>query len=289
MARLANAVLGNRAYGLGHTQPLLDMSYGGQFGFAPDLTQWVSNANYVRRNMICILMEAPRFMRYLPNPEKWIMTLKSLVELHARTIEGMNAGLTVEVAETPVGGGGEVQHEFTDVKRAQSTPNFTFDEKYGMAISMFFQNWIQYGLMNPDSKFADVGTLTGLKPEDMLPDQYAMTCLFLEPDPTHRKVVKSWLTTNMFPKATGDIVGKRDLASASELTSLTVEFTGLSQYGLGVDILAQQVLNTININNASPYLRAAFLDGISSDVEAQAGTGYGAQTQYFSDTAVARP
>ena len=288
MARISNAILSDSAFARGHTQPMLDLTYGGQFGFAPDLKEWVSNQNYVRRNMFCLLVEAPRFFRYLPNPEKWIQVLRSLVELHPRTIEGMNAGLTVEVADTPVGGGGEVQHEYVDVKRAQSTPTFTYDEKYGMPIQTFFRDWITHGLMDPDSKFANVGTLPGDRPSDMLADQYGMTCIFIEPDPTHRKVVKSWLTTNMFPKGTGDITGKRDLASPSELLSITQEFTGLSQFGLGIDVLSQRLLDNININNANPYLRPAFLDGVAPDVEAQ-NNGYRLQAQRLGETSLARP
>lgn len=287
MARLTDALLEGQAFSAGHTQPMLDLTYGGMHGYAPDLTEWVSNAAYVRRNLVPILMEAPRFFRYMPNPEKYIQTLKALVELHPKTIEGLNAGLTVETATTPVGGGGEEQDEFTDVKRARTTPSFSYHEKYGMPIQTFLRDWITYGLMDPDSKVANVGTLPGMRPQDMLPDQYTMTCLFIEPDPTHRKVLKSWLVTNMFPKGTGDITGKRDLTSASELLELNIEFTGVAQYGLGPDLLAQRILDNININNANPYLRAAFLDGIDADVEAQA-RGYKEQTQYFSDSAVMR-
>lgn len=288
MARVTDAILDNKAFSRGRTAPMLDLTYGGQMGFAPDLTEWVSNQAYVRRNVFCLLLEAPRFFRYLPNPEKWVSTLRALVELHPRTIEGLNAGLTVEVAETPVGGGGEMQEEFTDVKRARTQPVFTFDEKYGMPIQTFLREWITQGLMDPDSKVANVGTLAGSRPTDMLADQYAMTCAFIEPDPTHRKVMKSWIVTNMFPKGTGDIVGKRDLTSASELTSLNIEFTGVSQYNLGTNILAQSLLDNINISNANPYLRPSFISGIAADVAAQA-KGYESHTENLGATSLNRP
>lgn len=287
MGRVTDAILGNQAFGRGRHAPMLDLNYGGQMGYAPDLTEWVSNQAYVRRQMFCILLEAPRAFQFLQDPSKWVSTLRSLVELHPRTIEGLNGGLTVETAETPVGGGGEMQEEFTDVKKARSQPQFGFDEKYGMPIQTFLREWITNCMMDPDSKVANIGTLAGARPEDMLADQYAATMIFIEPDPTHRKVMKSWLCTNMFPKATGDIIGKRDITAAGELTQINIEFTAITQFNLGANALAQRILDNINITNANPYLRPAFIDGVSADVEAQ-NVGYRNRAETLGATALNR-
>lgn len=272
MARLTEAILGQKAFGGHANQPMLDLTYGGQHGWAPNLTEWVSNQAYVRRNLVCVLLEAPRFFTLMPDPAKWVSTLKSLLELHCRSIEGFNAALTVDTDEHPVGGAGEMQQEVINVTRARTEPSFTFVEKYGRPIQTFIQHWIQYALMDPETKYALVGTLEN-KPEDLLADWFSCSALFFEPDPTHRKVVQAWVTTNMFPKETGEIVGKRDLTSASEILNLTIPFTGISQYGLGVNLFAQKILDGININNANPYTRKSFIEAVSSDVAA-AAEGY---------------
>jgi len=272
MARLTEAILGQKAFGGNANQPMLDLTYGGQHGWAPNLTEWVSNQAYVRRNLVCVLLEAPRFFTLMPDPAKWVSTLKSLLELHCRSIEGFNAALTVDTDEHPVGGAGEMQQEVINVTRARTEPSFTFVEKYGRPIQTFIQHWIQYALMDPETKYALVGTLEN-KPEDLLADWFSASALFFEPDPTHRKVVQAWVTTNMYPKETGEIIGKRDLTSASEILNLTIPFTGISQYGLGVNLFAQKILDGININNANPYTKAAFLQSVSSDVAA-AAEGY---------------
>lgn len=259
MARLSDALLSEHAFGISQNQPMLDITKGGQFGWAPNLSEWVSNQAYVRRNLICVLLEAPKFFHLMPDSQKWVDCLKSMLELHCRTIEGYNAGLTVEFAEHNIGGAGEVQHEVTDVKRAQSNPSFSFVEKYGMPIQTFLHNWITYGMMDPDTKYAMIGTLPTQTPSDMLADWYSASVLVFEPDPTHRKVIKSWVTANMMPKANGDIIGKRDLSSASELTELTIEFTGFSQTNLGTNIFAQRILNAMNQANSNPYLRPSFI------------------------------
>lgn len=284
MARLTEAILGQKAFGGHANQPMLDLTYGGQHGWAPNLTEWVSNQAYVRRNLVCVLLEAPRFFTLMPDPAKWVSTLKSLLELHCRSIEGFNAALTVDTDEHPVGGAGEMQQEVINVTRARTEPSFTFVEKYGRPIQTFIQHWIQYALMDPETKYALVGTLEN-KPEDLLADWFSCSALFFEPDPTHRKVVQAWVTTNMFPKETGEIVGKRDLTSASEILNLTIPFTGISQYGLGVNLFAQKILDGININNANPYLRPSHLQSISSDVAA-ATEGYKKNAEDLGSSAV---
>lgn len=273
MARITDAILGQQAYGRGSNQPMLDPTFGGQMGYSPVLTEWVSNQAYVRRNLIPILLEAPRFFQLMPDPQKWVDTLRSIVELHCRTIEGLNAGLKVEFDEHPVGGAGEMQQEITDVKRDRSEPVFTFVEKYGRPIGNFFYQWITYGMMDPDSKFALINTVEGTRPDDMLADWYTMSVAFIEPDPQHRRAVNTWVVANMMPKGTGDIIGKRDLTSASEVTTLNIEFTGIAQYNLGTNLFGQQLLDQINMTNSNPYLRPTFIESIDADVDS-ASHGY---------------
>lgn len=267
MARPENVLLGQKAYSSNMTQPMIDPSMGGQFGYAPVLKEWISNQAYVRKNLIPILLESPKFFRRMPDSAKWDSTLKRLVETSARTIEGLRGGLTVEWEEHAVGGGGEFQQEFTDVKRARSEPVFTFVERYGMPIQTFLYHWITYGMMDPDTKYALSGTLTDA-PSDMLADEYTMSMLFMEPDATGRKVMKSWVCANMAPKGTGDIEGKRDQTSASELLTLSIEFTALSQFNLGTNVFAQGILDNIVMTNANPYWRPSFVSEISADVQA---------------------
>ena len=283
--RVTEALLEGRAQSEGVTNPMLDLRYGGQFGLANALGEWVSNAAYVQRNMFPILIAAPKFFQNSIHSASLTAQLRALVELHPRSIEGLQSGLTVDTTTTPVGGAGEEQDEIINVKRARSAPVFNFFEKYGRPIQSFLSWWIQYGLMDPDTKQANVGTLASGYPTDMLPDQYAMTMMFIEPDPTHRRVVKSWLCTNMFPKGTGDIIGRRDVTSALSLQELSIEFTAITQVGLGVDRFAQQIMDTINITNANPYLREAFIREISQEV-LNANVGYAPNVSNLASSAV---
>lgn len=285
MSRLTDALISG-AYTRNIDRPILDLKYGGQHGWAPNLTEWVSNQAYVSRPLICILLEAPRMFTVMPDSDKWIASLKALFELHARTIEGMNAGLKVDTEEHPVGGAGEQQQEVVNVTRERSQPKFTFIEKYGRPIQTLLEYWIRYGLMDPETKYALLGTMNKPEIKDLLADWYSATCLFVVPDPLHKTVDKAWITTNMFPLSNGDITAKRDLTSSQEMLTLDIEFSGISQYGMGVNHFAQQILNNINTLNADPFMRPSFVNRISPDVDAQNTTGYKSWTETVGRTSV---
>jgi len=270
MSRLTDTILqNNTAYVAGKQAVAVDVRGGGQFGYSPVYAEWVSSAKYVRKNMICILMEAPTNFEIIDPSGTMTATLKALVELHPISIEGLNAKLTVDVAESPFGGGGQVQEDPTDVKEERPNISFKFEEKNGMPIFNFFRYWITALIMDPNTKIPTIATLPN-RPADNLPDRYTATMLFIEPDPLHNKVVKAWLVSNMMPKDTGDAIGRREQTAAGEQTTYDIQFTGIAQYSTGVDSLAQKILDSLSITGANPQRRAAFLDSIAADVAAGA-------------------
>lgn len=279
MSRLTDAILTGAYTRNDVDRPILDLKNGGQHGWAPNLVEWVSNQAYVSRPLVCILLEAPKMFTVMPDNQKWISSLKALFELHARSIDGFNAGLKVDTEEHPVGGGGEQQQEIVNVTRERSQPKFTFPEKYGRPIQTFLDYWIRYGMMDPETKFALMGTMNKSDVKDLLADWYSATCLFVVPDPLHKKVDKAWITTNMYPLGNGDITAKRDLTSSQEMLTLDIEFAGISQYGFGVNRFAQGILDNINITNADPNMKASFIEKISPDVDAANTQGYKSTTE----------
>ena len=285
MSRLADAIL-TGAFTSGYSAPMLDIRNGGQMGYAPNLAQFVSNAAYVQRNLVCLLMEAPLGFQFMPDPDFWVGALKSMVELHPKSITGFNAEVTVDFgAENAVSGGGEMQQDYTDIKRARTEPEFVLVDKYGRPFQSFIYEWITNLIGDPDTKVPNIATLAGNKPTDLLPDMYTATMLFFEPDPTFTTIVKAWLTTNMAPKSTGAVTGKRDITSAMESSEITIPFTGISSSSLGVRLFAQQILDQINLTNANPNLAPAFISGIQADVAA-ANTGYQAEAEALGSSAI---
>lgn len=274
MSRLTDAILGNQAYGrYGSDSPMLDLGRGGQHGYSTRPDEWISNQAYVQQHLTFIVLETPRFFEKMPDSAKWIQTCKSIFEQHAISISGYNAALTADFEEHAFGGAGEMQQEVTNVTRARTEPVFEVVEKYGRPVQNFLEIWMTYGMMDPETKYAMMGTLSDIPP-DALADWFTMSGLAFETDPLNQKVNKAWITTNMMPKGTGDIVGKRDLRAAKEILTLSVEMTGMSQYGAGPRAFAQSLLDKMNRTNANPILRPAFIDKITPDLEAATVGGY---------------
>lgn len=285
MSRLTDAIVSG-AYTRSVDRPMLDLKYGGQHGWAPNLTEWVSNQAHTSNQAICIMVEPPKMFTVMPDSQKWISSLKALFELHSRSIDGLNAGLKVDTDEHPVGGAGEMQQEFVNVTRERSQPKHTFIEKYGRPIQTLLDYWIRYGVMDPETKYALLGTMGKTQVKDMLADWFTATNLYFVPDPLHKTIDKAWLITNMAPLTTGDITARRDLTASKEILTLDVEFSGIAQVGLGVNQFAQQVLNSINILNADPFMKPSFVNKISADVQAAGNNGYKAATENVGRTAV---
>jgi len=274
--RPANALGDTTGFAELRDTPMVDVVNGGQFGFAIDPATYVSSTPYVRRNLIPIVLELPRGFDYLPNPPKWRAAGKAILELHAKSIEGLNMKLSVEFVEQPFGGSGEIQQSVSNVTRARSEPSFSYVEKYGRPFSIFFDAWIKELLMDPETKVANVVTRAASKGKllDLLPDVQGATMLFIEPDPTMQKVDKAWLLTNMMPMEGVDTEGRRDLTAASDQLEFNMTFTNIGFVGYGVNILAQKMLNELNLlGKANPNLRPAFLGGVAADVKA-AEAGY---------------
>lgn len=273
MGRLTDALITDAYAGTAGLAPTLNLALGGQHGWSPNLTEWINNQAYVSRPAYCMLLEAPEMFKHLPNGPKWVQALKSLFELHAYSFEGLNAELKVETDTHDVGGAGEKQHEVVNVTREASTPKFSFVEKYGRPIQILHEYWIRYGLMDPDTKYAMLNTLGVATVKDMLADWYSATLLFVVPDPLHKTVDRAWVTTNVFPFSAGTNTAKRDLKTGQEILIHDIEYSGISQYGLGVNAFAQTLLDAINVKNADPFMRKSFIQARSADVTA-AATGY---------------
>ena len=286
MNRASDIFLGKKGPGKYDHQPVLNPAYGGQFGYAQDLTQWVSKQAYVRNHVIPYVISFPKFFDRMDGDAAiWKRAFKEIMERHPESIEGLNAGIEVEVDSHLIGGAGEVFHEPVNAKRAQTDLSYTWTNTYGMGISTYLQQWIEYGLMSPDTKFANVGTLAS-PPTDMLVDQYAATILYFEPDPLHRTVINAWLVANIWPQGNGEIIGKRDLGNSKEIHKLSVKFSGFAQVGVGVKRLAQKVLDSMNIKNANTWIRPAFVTGADADVTGLTANGYAAGINQLAKSAI---
>ena len=267
MARLTDTLLGQVAWSADNETPQLNPELGGSFAYAPNPSEWLGSQAYVPRHLIPLVLETPRFFNYMPNPEKWVAAWKAMFEKHARTIEGLKAGLTVDVAEHAFGGGGEMFQEFTDVKRERSTLSLSMVDREGNVFQNFLERCIMYGMMHPETKTPLSMTLSD-GPTDNLADWYGGTVAFIEPDRTGKRAMRTWISTNVWSQGTGPIEGKMDKTSALSIKELSLEFTSLTFYGEGTRIYGQELLSGLTRNWSNPSIRKSFISEIAPDVAA---------------------
>jgi len=259
--RLNTAVRDTDLHGVKHTA--LDLKYGSQQGALPVLGakmpdgktygEWINNAAHISRQVIPFVLETPKFFEFFPNPKDWVETFISIFEVHPETIDGLDATLTVEKDQHNVGGGGQVQHEITNVKRPESAVKYTLREKDGKPINRFLDLYIRYGIQDPNVKKPLVTLLPGFKKGILYtPDYYTFSTIFVEPDITHCRVVEAYLVINQSPNTAGAVTSKRDLSAAGEMVVYDIETGGIMMYGQSIRELGQVMLDKLTATYINP-------------------------------------
>lgn len=266
MARLMEAVLDKeQTYNNNsNANPLLDLRYGAQSGPVGRIgavdkggifyEEWISNHAYVRGHVIPILLTYPRFMDFMPNKDKLIETLKVLIECRAKSIDGLNSKVSVTTAEHPVANNDEQQEEITNVKRERSSISKTYQEVAGKAIQRFWNTYIEYGIMHPDLKRPLVTQyMEGEEIRQLYtPDFYSFATIYIEPDITQRLVMDAWLCVNMYPKDSGDRIGKREQQGDKEIVEYNIPFSSITLNNDNVIQLGQEILDGLTFPHALP-------------------------------------
>lgn len=262
--------MGNVSYAANAKVPVLDPSLGGQMGYGPDYTQMINNAAYMMRDTICVLLAEPTGFAMLPNGDKLTSTLKAMLELHARSFDGLEQGFEVDTIQTPFGRSGLQMEHFTKVRITESSLTFRIPEKAGRPFSRFLRYYMNELMSNPLTGVANIVT-RGTIPADQLPDFYTFSCAFIEPDAFHKRVQKAWIVGNMFPKATGPIQGRRTEEGTMEEVVYDIPFSGLVNIGDQVDEFCQGLLDQMNLTNADPLRATPLETAISANVAAASG------------------
>jgi hypothetical protein len=249
--------------------PYLELGKGAQQGMMPINHMWDSSAGYTKQKLRTVLVQPPLAMRYMDNPEMQVARLRNLIEALPTVVEGWNAGIELEFKESIVGNAGEMHHTVTKSTRTISTPTFTWPEKFNAAIANYWEYYIRYLIMDPDiSCPAIIGNAQYLADNSpaMTPEMQSFSVLAFEPDQTHTRIVRAWFTTNMMPKRTGEIIGKREMQGSLEAEDVNIEFTGTTREGRGVNEFAVRYLKSLAMKDVRPYdMRAAYTE-IDSDL-----------------------
>lgn len=287
--RYNDHLVGQTMYNRVGTSNAVDPAKAGSRVYAPDIANLASNSPYVRRNVIPFLIEAPRFFQYHPQADRLVASLKAMVEVHTRTIDGLNRQKSVETGSLAWGGSGEQIQVATNVTRAQSNPNHGMWELAGRPITKFIDWWIDWGIGEANTKVPLITTLPSFNQaavRDYNQTFYGATVLYVEPDPTMREVVSAWLCTNWYPTETPPWEGSKDASQLGQVLEMNIPFTSLTDVSEGTQLFARQMLQRINMAGMNPNDNPIWFENISPDVQ-KANNGLVEQIQRSADTRMA--
>lgn len=288
--------------------PTIDIRNGSQWGALPvvgnvengaSINDWMHEQQYLRNDLIPVVLSVPKGFELLPNADQWKQAVKAMLEVHAKTIDGLDSSLTVDKVDKDLGLSGAKFSEVANVTRASSTVSITVEERYGTPFEILLDVWIRVLLRDPDLKaplitrIADASAL----PKVWSPEWTTMSAIFIEPDILLRKPIRAFLVSNMFPSANADIVGKKDKSAGREGKVMTIELGGWSIPSTNNRVmkLANDILTKLKLYELDPdqiLLPITEIDTSLAEVPEQdiyyEGVNHGVDTDNMGDTGADR-
>lgn len=133
MSQFNEALLANQAANLGAAQfaDVANIQAGAQLGIGPRILQIDAATPLVFNPAIIVLLTAPTMWDRYPAAKN---ALKSLFEMHAKSVSGLSFGYTLNFADTPNGHDGQQLSMPTNSQRTAVSPSFTWPEIYGNVV-----------------------------------------------------------------------------------------------------------------------------------------------------------
>lgn len=242
---------------------MVDLKKGGQFGWHSDFGGIVNSTPHTSSPVICRVLASPRGFNKLPaHAQAWHMAWKSMFELHARTITGLNKTLQPNWADTPFGGSGETMDVPVGMTRTKSNVTFSFTEKYGLPMTNMVEAYHRMFLYDEDTMHPGIAMVA--KDEDALDglmDFYTWTMIFIEPARYLEQANRTWIINNMGIKSSPAQESKRDKTGDNELVEFELEMTGVAQVGYHVDAVGNAILKAMKKTQSDPMRAPAFING----------------------------
>ena len=233
-----------------------NIAQGGQYGFGMHLKTIDAITPVVFMPLIVVITHVPTVFRLLPG---WPQFLKSLVELNAIAIDGVDIEYNMDTGEAPAGPNGQAIVVPTALKLNRPSPNMRFIELTGNPIWNFFTNWQEI------CRSSDTGasTLAGI----IQPGQYirplvlsdwSMDMALIQFDSTMQpeNIIDGYFLCGSFPLSAG-AAGYQKQLGEQHIQERNVSFAGFLQRNMNtraaiINIARMLKLNQLNFNFAQP-------------------------------------
>jgi hypothetical protein len=242
--------------------PVGNIQKGGQLGFGPRITQMDGATPLALNCAHVFVLQQPRMWDRFPKVQQ---TYKAMIELHAKSIDGIDIGYTEEFDDTQIGHDGQSASMPLQTKRNPVNPSVTVDDITGNLFWNLNYLWLKH-INHPDTCASLLSALYGDAMEQWVWSTFTSSWLVIQPDPTglSNRLVEAAVITNIVPTETGNLGMKRTIG-ATELAKRTVTYKGVITHNENTRELGRLVLNSINAHK--PNLDYALTyNGISSNI-----------------------
>ena len=224
---------------------------GGQLGTGIQITRLDAATPLVFNPAVVVVTQTPAMWDNFPYAQKM---LKSLVEVHPKSISGIDVSYTLETASTPVGWDGQEMKVPTRSTRNAVDPSFTWQEVTGNLIWNFIRKWI-FDIQHPDTNASLMSAVISDDNTIMPPflmSSFCMSMLAIQFDMTMRpeNIIDGFYYTCMFPTQTGDF-GLERTHGTTKAMERTVQFTGLVQHNENTKWLAQEMATILQFHKVN--------------------------------------
>jgi len=220
---------------------------GGQYGPGPIFSTLSASSPMVLPRAVIVVTETPRMYN---NNLAFSYLIKTAFESGARSVSGIDLGYTLDPGGTEMGRDGQSLEMPLKSKRNPVSPNFVFPEYIGNVIWNMNYKWLT------DIQDADTDAI-GLKTTLARGEQFDIrlfgaTFFVMQPDVTFQasRLVHSWIITNVWPKATGDLGAKIEM-TGTHLPERSIPYSGFiihnnDTIAVGQSLWSQMQLETVN-------------------------------------------
>ena len=223
---------------------------GGQLGTGIQITRLDAATPLVFNPAVLVVTQTPGMWDNQPYAQKM---LKSLVEVHAKEVTGLDVSYTLNTATTPVGWDGQEMKVPTNTTRSAVDPSFTWTEVTGNLVWNFIRKWI-FDIQHPDTN-ASLMSATLDSNETMPPflmSSFSMSMMAIQFDPTMlpENIIDGFYYTCMFPTGTGEFGLQRSWGQ-TQTKDRSIQFTGLVQHNDNTKWLAQEMASILQFHKVN--------------------------------------
>lgn len=280
-----NYLLGNESYMRDRNIQVADLTQFSSAGLVPDLANYDGLPDAINHNVIPFVLHLPTMWSVFGQDGVRIQAAtKNLIENHFAGIEGLNKRVDVDTYDTDIVGGNEKWQNVTNITRQQSNIVTTINDKRNRPAQRLLENWIRCAFGDENTKVPLISLYDkSLRYSELLPSQYSCAVLFVSPNETKTRVDKAWLAIHFVPKTAGENTGQKDQTVKGVGSQLSIEWLSTCQHSLGVDELAQTMLDQLNRPALNPGLYNSAIPEIHPDAKASLAGTYKLLDEQFKD------